>query len=80
MNTIQSMKDVDIRTVDPMTLVDASNIPVRRELPRIECIRDFVRRVKNPYCFRIGDVAIKLSFDANGVTLTDRLESLMMKF
>jgi len=79
MNIIQSLKDIDIQTVDPMTLIDIGDVRVRRELPRIERIRDFVRQVRNPYCFRVGETAVKLCFDANGVTLTDRLESLMMK-
>jgi hypothetical protein len=73
------MKDIDIRTVDPATLVDAKSVRVRQELPRIERMRDYMRQIGNPYCFRVGKVVVKLSFASGGETLTDRLESLMAR-
>lgn len=76
---IEAMKNVDIRAVDPAALVDIRDIQINPRQSREERIRDFVRQVKNPYCFRVGGVAVKVSFAEGGVTLEDRLESLMMK-
>jgi len=77
--TPEQMKNVDIRTVDPAGLVDIRDVQVNQAKSREERIRDFVRQVKNPYCFRVGKVAVKVSYSENGATLEDRLESLMMK-
>lgn len=76
---LKHMKNVDIRTVDPAGLVDIRDIQVDPDLPREERMRDFIRQVKNPYCFRVGDTAVKVSYAEGGATLEDRLESLMMK-
>lgn len=76
---IDIMKNVDIRAVDPAELVDIREIQINPRQSREERIRDFVRQVKNPYCFRVGGVAVKVSFTEGGATLEDRLESLMMK-
>ena len=77
--TLEQMKNVDIRTVDPDSLVDILDIQINPDQPKEERIRDFVRQVGNPYCFRAGGVAVKVSFAEDGATLEDRLESLMMK-
>lgn len=77
--TLDQMKNVDIRAVDPDSLIDIRDIQVNPGRPREERIRDFVRQAGNPYCFRVGKVAVKVSFAEGGATLEDRLESLMMK-
>lgn len=77
--TLEQMKNVDIRAVDPDGLVDIRDIQINPGQSREERIRDFVRQIGNPYCFRVGKVAVKVSFAEDGATLEDRLESLMMK-
>lgn len=79
MQTLERMKNVDIRTVDPAGLVDIQSIKMNPEQSRDEQIRDFIRQVKNPYCFRVGKVAVKLTFPEHGPTLEERLQNLMMK-
>ena len=77
MMTIEEMKNIDIRTVDPETLVDVTTIEIVETLPREERIKDYLRKVKNPYCFRVGDVVVKCSYSNDGVTLRDRFEQLV---
>jgi len=77
--TLEQMKDVDIRTVDPNDLIDISEIIICRDKPPEERIMDLIKQVKNPYCFKVGKVAVKTSYSDCGFTLEDRLESLMMK-
>ena len=77
--TLDEMKNVDIRTVDTNSLVDITKIKDRQGQSHEDKMLDHVRQVGNPYCFRVGSVAVKLSFMATTVSLEDRLESLMMK-
>lgn len=72
---LEAMQNVDIRTVDPATLVDIRNIKIRVDLPKQERILDFIRQIKNPYCFKCGDLIIKSTFADTDVTLEDRLKS-----
>ena len=74
MITVEEMKAVDIRTVDKDTLVDIRDVKIDRSLPKEERIRSFVEQIKNPYCFKCGNVAVKMVFADTDVTLEDRME------
>lgn len=74
MMTVEEMKAVDIRTVDKDTLVDIRDVKIDRSLPKEERIRSFVEQIKNPYCFKCGNVAVKMVFADTDVTLEDRME------
>lgn len=76
--SLERMRAVDIRTVDPATLVDICDVRVNTDLPKQERIADFIRQVRNPYCFRVGKVAVKVSFANTEATLEDRLESYLL--
>lgn len=58
----EAMRAVDIRTVDKSQLVDISTIQVDPNLPPLERLYSYLRQVKNPYCVRVGNFAVKLSF------------------
>ena len=77
MMTVEEMKNVDIRTVDPETLVDVREIEIDEGLPKEERKREYLRQVKNPYCFRVGDVVVKCSYSNDGVTIRDRFRQLL---
>lgn len=72
--TVEEMKSVDIRTVRRKDLVDIRNVNVDPDLPKEERIRQFVEQIKNPYCFKVGNVIVKTCFADTDVTLDDRLE------
>ena len=72
--TIEEMNAVDIRPVDPKTLVDVTTIKLDENLSKEERVAEFLRQVKNPYCFRVGDVVVKNVYSTDGVTLQDRFE------
>ena len=67
MMSIEEMQNIDVRTVDPETLVDIRTVKIDQSLSREEREAEFIRQVKNPYCFRVGDVykncAIATYFD-----------------
>lgn len=73
--TLREMKEIDIRTVDPETLVDIKNVSINTDLPIDERKKDYIKQVKNPYCFKCGKVVVKMSFAETTVTLEDQLEN-----
>ena len=72
--TIEEMKAVDVRTVDPETLVDVTQIKIDESLSKEERVKEFLRQVKNPYCFRVGNMIVKNVYSNDGVSLRDRFE------
>ena len=72
--TIEEMKAVDVRTVDPETLVDVTKIKIDEGLSKEERVVEFLRQVKNPYCFRVGNMIVKNVYSNDGVSLRERFE------
>ncbi|MBO5070280.1 MAG: hypothetical protein J6C37_07950 [Roseburia sp.] len=70
----EEMKTIDVRTVDPETLVDVTGIVIDESLSKEERKAEYLRQVKNPYCFRVGDVVVKNVYSNDGVTLQERFE------
>lgn len=75
---IEQMKNIDLQTVDPDTLVDINDVVVNRDLPRKERIIDFIKQIKNPYCYKCGKAIVKVSFADTEETLEDKLESYLL--
>lgn len=74
---LEEMKNIDIRTVDRDSLVDINDVKINMNLPREERLIEFIRQIKNPYCYRCGKVVVKISFADTEVTLEDRLISYL---
>ncbi len=72
--TIEEMKSIDVRTVDPETLVDVTQIEIDESLSKEERVAEFLRQVKNPYCFRVGNMIVKNLYSNDGVSLRERFE------
>lgn len=72
--TIEEMKSIDVRTVDPETLVDVTKIKIDESLSKEERVAEFLRQVKNPYCFRVGNMVVKNVYSNDGVSLRERFE------
>ena len=68
---------LDVRTVNPETLVDITGIKIDESMPKEERIKEYLRQVKNPCCFRVGDMVVKCSYSNDGVTIRDRFEQLV---
>lgn len=68
------LRQVDVRTVAPDTLVDIKELDIDKTLPREQRMAEFVRQVKNPYCFKVGKVAVSVGYSGDGVTFEQRME------
>lgn len=74
---LAQMKNVDIRTVDRESLVDITEVQINGKIPPKQRFDDFLRQIKNPYCYRCGNVVVKISFSDTDATLEDRLEQYL---
>lgn len=71
---LTQMKEIDIHTVDRESLVDIREVQVDGRLPREQRFQDFLRQIRNPYCYRCGKMVVKVSFSDTDATLENRLE------
>ena len=74
---MEDMKNVDIRQVDKSQLVDLNTVHIDESLPVPMRVASFVKQVGNPYCFRVGDVAVKVKYRADGPTFQQNMESIL---
>ncbi|MBS6212587.1 MAG: hypothetical protein KH812_21360 [Proteus hauseri] len=70
----EALRQVDVRTVDPDTLVDIKELDIDKTLPREQRMAEFVRQVKNPYCFKVGKVAVSVGYSGDGLNFEQRME------
>lgn len=76
---INEMKNLDVTKVDREDLVDIQEVTVNKNLKQSQRLMDFVRQIKNPYCYRHGEYIVKIGFEDTEVTLTERLKELILK-
>ena len=54
--SFEELQSVDIRTVKPEEVVDIQQIKIDEGLSQQEKRREFIRQVKNSYCFRVRNL------------------------
>lgn len=59
---LRVMSEVNIRTIDRSTLIDAESVKINTELPVEERIADYIAQIKNPYCYLYKGMVIKIRF------------------
>ena len=78
-DALNELKSVDIRTVNKNALADVSGFQFDNSLtPDKRVIRIF-KTMGNPYCFRIGDMAVKVEFAENGQPLQNVMTSFLLR-
>lgn len=76
--SLNSMREVDIRMVDPASLIDIRDVKVNSALPKRERLSDYLRQIGNPYCYKCGKMVVKVSFADTDATFEDKLESFLL--
>lgn len=71
--TLKKLAGVDICTVAKESLVDIRDVKIDASKSREERISDYIRQVKNPYCFQCNGIIVKMNFCQSGETLEDKL-------
>lgn len=72
-HTLKELADVDIRTVSKESLVDIRDVKIDISKERDERISDYIRQIKNPYCFQCNGIIVKLNFSQSEGTLEEKL-------
>ncbi|MDD6618605.1 MAG: DUF6870 family protein [Bariatricus sp.] len=72
--TLEEMKNINPKTVNPDTLVDIATVEVDRSLPRAEQMKQFLEQIKNPYLYKCNGVVVKIAYATTESTIEDRLE------
>ena len=74
---VEEWKNVDVREVDMDTLVDIRDVNIDMDWPREKRIEEYIRQIKNPYCFKVGKVAVKVEFSEGDATFEDRVKEYL---
>lgn len=74
---VDTLKSVDIRKVDKSSLVDLNSVHIDESKPVQERVLSFLQQIQNPYCFRIGDVAVKVNYKSDGPSFQQNFEDLL---
>lgn len=78
-NNLAELKNIDLSNIDEGSLVDITKIKIDKDLPPKARMLDFIKKVKNPYCFKVGEYIVKSTFDdSSGVSIDDCIENLLM--
>ena len=64
MMSVETMRSVNPKTVDRLEPAAAQD----------DRLRDFIRQIRNPYCYLDGKTVVKISFSKTDTTLEDCLE------
>ena len=60
-------------------LIDITTISIDRSLSKEERVLEFMRKIKNPYLFKVGDIAVKVVFNEGGLSFQELFEDLVKK-
>ena len=72
--TLEQMRSVDIRTVNPDELCDRRNVHIDSRQPREKRIASYLKQIGNPYCYVDDGIVVKVGFSNTKETINDRLE------
>lgn len=62
------LQSASIKGADPNTLSDISAVKIEGETPA-QRLDSFLSQVANPYCFRVGNTPVRVSFSSKDKTL-----------
>lgn len=74
---LERLKNMDIEQCDPNQLVDIRSVSIDTSLPVGERLCSLWKQVKNPYLFKVDDIAIKVIF-SSGKKLEDSLLTFLL--
>ena len=77
--SISELAKVNIETVNKDDLVDVSGISFDKSVPQEKRAAVIIDAVKNPYCFRVGDMGVKLEFSEGAPPLQEMLTDFLKR-
>ena len=77
--TLQGLKRVNIKEVNPDELVDISEIEIDTKQSVQKRVKEYVEQVHNPYLVRVGEYVVKIGYSDCEETLNDRMKQYISK-
>ena len=74
---LRTMKEKSIQAYNSEELIDITTIKIDTKRTKEEKMLNFIKRVKNPYLFKVGDVAVRVVFNENGLSFQELFEELI---
>lgn len=76
---VDDFMSVNIEMVDVGKLTDISTLEFNNSLPKEKRLTYVLEKLKNPLCFRYGDMGIKLEFDDNAPPIQEVLTNFLIR-
>ena len=72
---LEKMKTMDINNIPLDELIDIRDVKVDINLPQKERLLDYIKQIKNPYCYKYGEFKVRIHFNEkeNAPTLEECL-------
>ena len=74
---LEQLRAVDVRSIDKNDLIDLNQVTIDETKPVPERVAEFMRQIQTPYCFRIGDVVIKVVYKENGPSFQQNMIDML---
>lgn len=76
-NDLNELKNADLQTCNKDELVDIRDIKIDTNKSQVERLISFIDAIKNPYLFKVGDVAVKVKFADNEQSFQKKMENII---
>lgn len=76
---IDNFTSVNMNTVDVQKLADISTLELDKSIPKEKRPAYVLEKLKNPLCFRYGEMGIKLEFDDNAPPIQEVLTNFLIR-
>ena len=76
---LAELASVDIQKVRKEELVDASGLRFDLQVPQELRAAYLLNAIGNPYCFRVGELSVKLEFADNAPPLQDTILAFLQR-
>jgi hypothetical protein len=76
---IDTLMAVNMNTVDVEKLADISTTELDNSLSKEKRMNYNIEKLLNPFCFRFGEMGIKLEFDDNAPPLKEVLANFLIR-
>lgn len=75
---LKALKNCSLTQCNKDDLIDLESIEIDSTKPIEERMLEFLYQIKNPYLFKVGDIAVKVVYSNTDVTLQQQMESLVL--
>ncbi len=75
-NELEQCRKTKLEQSDISELIDLQSIQIDTSKPVAERIPEFLEQVRNPYLFKVGDVAMKVNY-GDGKAFSDAIAALL---